>query len=137
MNLPTANNTTENRKKVIQIEHLNKSFGENKVLIDFNLELKAGENIVVLGKSGSGKSYMTKLEILRTLMFDTDVIVLDPEKEYEYLSVLGDWNGGVSLDHLFWALPDQQVLSPDTRNPTPVRSHTEVQFAPVNFYCVK
>ena len=80
---------------------------------------------------------MTKLEILRTLMFDTDVIVLDPEKEYEYLSVLGDWNGGVSLDHLFWALPDQQVLSPDTRNPTPVRSHTEVQFAPVNFYCVK
>jgi hypothetical protein len=50
---------------------------------------------------------------------------------------LGDWNGGVSLNHLFWALPDRQVLSPDTRNPTPVRSHAEVQFAPVNFYCVK
>ena len=62
---------------------------------------------------------------------------LPTEKEYEYLSILGDWNGGVSLGHLFWALPDQQVLSPDTRNPTPVRSHAEVQFATVNFYCVK
>ena len=62
---------------------------------------------------------------------------LPTEKEYEYLSILGDWNGGVSLDHMFWALPDQQVLSPDTRNPTPVRSHAEVQFATVNFYCVK
>ena len=62
---------------------------------------------------------------------------LPTEKEYEYLSILGDWNGGESLDHLFWALPDRQVLSPDTRNPTPVRSHAEVQFAQVNFYCVK
>ena len=62
---------------------------------------------------------------------------LPTEKEYEYLSILGDWNGGVSLGHLFWALPNQQVLSPDTRNPTPVRSHAEVQFAAVNFYCVK
>ncbi len=60
MNLPKANNTTENRKTVIQIEHLNKSFGENKVLIDFNLALKARENIVVLGKSGSGKSVLIK-----------------------------------------------------------------------------
>jgi hypothetical protein len=62
---------------------------------------------------------------------------LPTENEYEYLSILGDWNGGVSLNHLFWALPNRQVLSPDTRNPTPVRSHAEVQFAPVNFYCVK
>ena len=62
---------------------------------------------------------------------------LPTENEYEYLSILGDWNGGVSLNHMFWALPDRQVLSPDTRNPTPVRSHAEVQFAPVNFYCVK
>src|SRR5690606_38236417 len=31
-------------------------------------------------------SYATKLEILRTLMFDTEVIVIDPEREYEYLA---------------------------------------------------
>jgi hypothetical protein len=62
---------------------------------------------------------------------------LPTEKEYEYLSILGDWNGGVSLGHVFWALPNNMVLSPDTRNPTPVRTHAEVQFAQVNFYCVK
>ncbi|QHS59325.1 ABC transporter ATP-binding protein [Chitinophaga agri] len=41
---------------VIRIEHLQKSFGDNKVLKDINLELHKGENIVVLGRSGQGKS---------------------------------------------------------------------------------
>ena len=54
------------------------------VLFDrFSLE---NYNSICFAKSGSGKSYATKLEILRTLMFDTDVIVMDPEKEYEYLA---------------------------------------------------
>jgi conjugal transfer ATP-binding protein TraC len=54
------------------------------VLFDrFSLE---NYNSVVFAKSGSGKSYLTKLEILRTLMFDTEVIVIDPEREYEYLA---------------------------------------------------
>ena len=43
-------------------------------------------NSITLAKSGSGKSYMTKLEILRSLMFGTEVIVIDPEREYEYLA---------------------------------------------------
>jgi phospholipid/cholesterol/gamma-HCH transport system ATP-binding protein len=42
------------------IEHLNKSFGKNYVLRDFNFELFSGENVVVLGKSGSGKSVLIK-----------------------------------------------------------------------------
>ena len=54
------------------------------VLFDrFSLE---NYNSVTFAKSGSGKSYATKLEILRTLMFDTEVIVIDPEREYEYLA---------------------------------------------------
>jgi type IV secretory pathway VirB4 component len=54
------------------------------VLFDrFSLE---NFNSVVFAKSGSGKSYGTKLEILRTLMFDAEVIVIDPEREYEYLA---------------------------------------------------
>ena len=54
------------------------------VLFDrFSLE---NYNSVIFAKSGSGKSYATKLERLRTLMFDTDVIVIDPEREYEFLS---------------------------------------------------
>ncbi len=54
------------------------------VLFDrFSLE---NYNSVSLAKSGSGKSYTTKLEILRTLMFDADVLVIDPENEYQYMA---------------------------------------------------
>ena len=54
------------------------------VLFDrFSLE---NYNSVTFAKAGSGKSYATKLEILRTLMFDTEVIVIDPEREYEYMA---------------------------------------------------
>ncbi|HRH26361.1 MAG TPA: DUF87 domain-containing protein [Candidatus Paceibacterota bacterium] len=54
------------------------------VLFDrFSLE---NYNSITFAKSGSGKSYATKLEILRSLMFDTDVIVIDPEREYEYMA---------------------------------------------------
>lgn len=45
---------------VLQIEHLIKSFGENRVLNGFDLKLYEGENLVVMGKSGSGKSVMIK-----------------------------------------------------------------------------
>lgn len=54
------------------------------VLFDrFSLE---NYNSITFAKSGSGKSYATKLEILRSLMFDTDVIVIDPEREYESMA---------------------------------------------------
>ena len=45
---------------VVQITHLKKTFGKNEVLKDFNLTLAKGENLVVLGKSGSGKSVLIK-----------------------------------------------------------------------------
>ncbi len=54
------------------------------VLFDrFSLE---NANMVVFAKSGSGKSFAVKLEILRYLMQGIDVIVIDPENEYEFLS---------------------------------------------------
>lgn len=54
------------------------------VLFDrFSLE---NANMVIFAKSGAGKSYLTKLEILRSLMFGTEVIVIDPEQEYRYLA---------------------------------------------------
>ena len=54
------------------------------VLFDrFSLE---NANMVVFAKSGSGKSYAIKLEILRYLMQGVDVIIIDPENEYEYLA---------------------------------------------------
>lgn len=48
------------REAVIKIRDLYKSFGENHVLNGFNMTLYKGENLVVMGKSGSGKSVMIK-----------------------------------------------------------------------------
>ncbi len=50
----------EKQAAVITINHLGKAFGSNEVLKDLNLDLKKGENLVVLGKSGSGKSVTIK-----------------------------------------------------------------------------
>jgi phospholipid/cholesterol/gamma-HCH transport system ATP-binding protein len=48
---------------VLEATHLYKSFGDNHVLVDFNIHLKKGENVVILGKSGSGKSVFIKCVI--------------------------------------------------------------------------
>jgi len=58
----------------------------NNSLILFDRFTFENYNTVIFGKAGGGKSYLTKLEILRSLMFDADVIVIDPEHEYEYLA---------------------------------------------------
>jgi conjugal transfer ATP-binding protein TraC len=58
----------------------------NSSLILFDRFSLENYNSVTFAKSGSGKSYAVKLEILRSLMFGTDVIVIDPEREYEYLA---------------------------------------------------
>ena len=58
----------------------------NSSLILFDRFSLENYNSVVFAKAGSGKSYALKLEILRSLMFDIDVIVIDPEREYEYLA---------------------------------------------------
>lgn len=58
----------------------------NSSLIIFDRFSLENYNSVIFAKSGSGKSYTTKLEILRSLMFGTDVIVIDPEREYDQLT---------------------------------------------------
>ncbi len=49
------------REKVVEIRGLKKSFGDLDVLVGVDLELYIGENLVVLGKSGSGKSVLIKI----------------------------------------------------------------------------
>ncbi len=56
----TDSSTSSATAYAIVIQHLFKSFGDNHVLDDFNLEIKKGESVVVLGKSGSGKSVLIK-----------------------------------------------------------------------------
>jgi len=49
-----------NGNPVVQLQNVCKAFGSNQVLRDFSFELHQGENVVVLGKSGSGKSVLIK-----------------------------------------------------------------------------
>jgi len=58
----------------------------NNSLILFDRFSLQNANSVVFATSGAGKSYAIKLEILRSLMLGTDVIVIDPEYEYKHLS---------------------------------------------------
>lgn len=57
----------------------------NDSLIIFDRFEMENANSVVFAKSGAGKSYAVKLEILRSLMMGTDVMVIDPENEYKEL----------------------------------------------------
>ncbi len=58
----------------------------NNSLVLFDRFTLTNYNSVTFATSGAGKSYTTKLEILRSLMFGVEVIVIDPESEYEYLA---------------------------------------------------
>ncbi|MFA6896844.1 MAG: ATP-binding protein [Patescibacteria group bacterium] len=57
----------------------------NNSLILFDRFSMENANMVIFAKSGAGKSYMVKLEILRSLMLGTEVIAIDPENEYKHL----------------------------------------------------
>lgn len=57
----------------------------NNSLIIFDRFKMENGNMVVFAKSGAGKSYTVKLEVLRSLMIGTDVIIIDPENEYKHL----------------------------------------------------
>lgn len=84
-------------------------YGANKVnnsLIIFDRFKLQNYNSIILATSGAGKSYAAKLEILRQLMFDTDAIVIDPEKEFEELCE------AVGGSYINITLNAEQVLNP-------------------------
>ncbi|MEX0918293.1 MAG: DUF87 domain-containing protein [Candidatus Paceibacterota bacterium] len=74
----------------------------NSSLVLFDRFQLTNYNSVTFATSGAGKSYAAKLEILRSLMFGTEVIVIDPEREYEYLAEATGgrfFNISLSSDH--------------------------------------
>jgi phospholipid/cholesterol/gamma-HCH transport system ATP-binding protein len=78
------------------VRSLSKSFGNNKVLRNFNLTLEAGENVAVLGKSGSGKSVLIKCIIGlikpdsgEIKLFGRDISGLDPNQMDELRARIG------------------------------------------------
>lgn len=77
----------------------------NDSLIIFDRFTLENANSVVFGKSGSGKSFLTKLEAVRSLMFGTEIIILDPEEEYEAITKAVDgeyikfsFNSGIKIN---------------------------------------
>ncbi len=92
----TASKKAEKPEQVIEIVSLRKGFGSEDVLTDVSLKLFAGENLVVLGKSGSGKSVLIKC-IVRLLEPDEgkitvlgeDVIALDRNRLSELRKKIG------------------------------------------------
>ena len=58
----------------------------NNGLVIFDRFTLENANMVVFAKSGAGKSFTVKLEALRTMMMGSDIIIIDPENEYEKLS---------------------------------------------------
>ena len=88
----------------------------------FSLE---NANQVVFAKSGSGKSYSTKLEIIRYLMMGTDILVIDPENEYERLAdAFGGSFFNISLTSSEHINPFDIPIIPEGESPSDVlRSH--------------
>ena len=78
----------------------------NNSLIIFDRFKTENANMTVFAKSGWGKSFAVKLEILRSLMIWTDVIVIDPENEYKSL-----------IDQVWWSYLDVSLNSSQRINP--------------------
>ncbi len=90
----------------------------NSSLILFDRFSLENYNSVTFAKSGAGKSYTTKLEILRSLMFDTEVIVIDPEREYEYLAeTVGGRYFNISLSSEHHINPFDLAIPREDENP--------------------
>jgi conjugal transfer ATP-binding protein TraC len=90
----------------------------NNSLILFDRFQMENANMVIFAKSGAGKSYTVKLEILRSLMMGTDVIVIDPENEYENLcEAVGGSFINISLSSAYHLNPFDLPVVPEDEDP--------------------
>jgi phospholipid/cholesterol/gamma-HCH transport system ATP-binding protein len=88
--------TPRSTETVVDISHISKSFGPKEVLRDINLQLKRGENVVVLGKSGQGKSVTIQCivglltpDMGAVKVFGDDVAQMDGEQLKELRTKVG------------------------------------------------
>ncbi|HOK17209.1 MAG TPA: ATP-binding protein [Candidatus Paceibacterota bacterium] len=97
----------------------------NSSLIIFDRFTLPNANMIVLAQSGAGKSYAIKLEILRSLLLGTDILIIDPEYEYAYLteSIGGSYFKIAvgSEDHINPF--DMPIVTTDESNDEVFRSH--------------
>lgn len=97
----------------------------NNTLIIFDRFSLENANMVIFAKSGAGKSYATKLEALRQLMMGTDILIIDPENEYENLAkAVGGSFFKISLTSKDHINPFDLPIVPEGENPSDVlKSH--------------
>ncbi len=97
----------------------------NNSLVLFDRFSLPNYNSVTFATSGAGKSYSVKLEILRSLMFGTEIIVIDPEREYEYLAeATGGRFFNISLSSKHHINPFDLPMPQEDENPEDLlRSH--------------
>jgi len=97
----------------------------NNTLILFDRFSLENANLVIFAKSGAGKSYAAKLEIIRNLMMGTDVIIIDPENEYKKLAEsFGGSFFNISLSSNDHINPFDIPIIPKDEDPSDVlRSH--------------
>ncbi len=114
-----SSNLSSNKGILYGINRHNNSL----VLFDrFSLE---NANMVIFGKAGGGKSYATKLEVLRSLMFGMDVLIIDPENEYEYLAeTVGGAYFRISLNSPYHINPfDLTMPGPEEKSEDIIRAN--------------
>lgn len=107
----------ENKNIVIEINNLKKSFGNQAVLNNISLKLFNGENLVVLGKSGSGKSVLIKC-IVKLLNADSGTInVFDEEVNSLNSKALGEMRQKVGFLFQGGALYDSMTVKENLEFP--------------------
>ncbi|MFA6194099.1 MAG: DUF87 domain-containing protein, partial [Parcubacteria group bacterium] len=90
----------------------------NNSLVLFDRFQMENANMVIFAKSGAGKSYAVKLEILRAMMLGTEVIVIDPENEYQYLcEAVGGSFINISLNSDYHLNPFELPNIPEDEDP--------------------
>jgi phospholipid/cholesterol/gamma-HCH transport system ATP-binding protein len=117
------------KEAVVEIEQLKKSFGDNDVLKGMNLKIERGENVVILGKSGSGKSVLIKCLVgliepdegsIKVL--DNDILSLTTESLNQLRKKIGFLFQSAALydsmtvrENLEFPLRDQKLESEDEK----------------------
>jgi conjugal transfer ATP-binding protein TraC len=93
----------------------------NNSLILFDRFQMENANFVIFAKSGAGKSYAVKLEILRSLMTGIEVIVIDPENEYQHLAeAVGGTYLNISLNSDFRINPFDLPIALEGEDPADI-----------------
>lgn len=114
---------TSNNKPIIEIRDLRKSYGANHVLNGFNMVLNEGENLVIMGKSGSGKSVMIKCLIGLESPDSGSIVIMDENIAELSRSALDELRTEIGFLFQGSALYDSMTVRENLE--FPLRRHTK------------